>query len=335
MKRSLHDLLVERVAYSPFLARLAFKALNAPRFLRFPPYRFLLRRQIEAVKRRNAAFPLVVAAENTNTCNARCVMCPYPGMNRHKGFMAMDLYRKIADECARHPGVELRLSGFGEPLLDRDLPGRIRYAKGKGIESVLITTNASLLTEDVARGLIEAGLDGMMFSVDGYDGESYEKIRTGLSFEKVIANIRRFNELRGDRRKPRTVASVILFPEYATHRKEMIRLWGSLADRVFIKPPEDWAGEVTGYKERVAGGAPHSPCPYLWTQFLITWDGVAALCCRDFCNIRIPIGEVAREGIAAIWHGATLRGLRETDDAERTLDPCHCCSYMPNWWGER
>ena len=334
MRKNLHSRLVDLVAYSPLLTSVAFKALNSMFILRLPVYRFFLNRHIKAVKKRNAKFPLMVAAENTNICNARCVMCPYVTMGRRKGFMDMAIYRKVVDECAGHEGVELRLSGFGEPLLDKNLFERIVYAKEKGIEKVQLTTNASLLDDEMSRRILDSGLDEMMLSVDGYDKESYERIRAGLHFERVYENVKRFNKLRGKRARPKTIASIILFNDCIKHRKDIIKLWGDYVDRLFIKPPEDWAGEVSGYKEMVVSAGLHFPCPYIWTQFLITWDGVAALCCRDFCHIRLPIGSVVSSTIHDVWNGEKLRKFREADSRARTLAPCRGCSYTPNWWGE-
>jgi MoaA/NifB/PqqE/SkfB family radical SAM enzyme len=325
----------EYVAYSPTLSRLAFKALRNRTLAAFPPYRFLLARQIRAVKARNAPFPRVVAAETTNLCNARCIMCPYPGMKRPKGFMATSLYRKIVDECASHQGVELRLTGFGEPLLDPDLFERIRYAKEQGIGKVQLTTNASLLDEKKAREVMDSGLDEIMLSVDGYDTGTYERIRAGLDFGTVQENARRLVSMRGRGKRPRIIASIIIFPEYASRRRAVIEAWRGCADRFLIKPPEDWAGEAPGSGADAVRAGPHVPCPYLWTQFLIAWDGTVGLCCRDFCNIRVPIGNVARESIADVWCGKTLAAIRDSDARGRTLEVCAGCGYAPNWWGER
>jgi MoaA/NifB/PqqE/SkfB family radical SAM enzyme len=331
----LHRFLIHRIAFSPFSARIAFALLKNRTLLRSRPYRFFLQKHIAAVKKRNYLFPLVVIAENTNICNARCVMCPSTTTKRSRGFMDMALYRKIVDECARYPGVELRVTGFGEPLLDKNLIARIQFAKDKGIENVNLTTNASLLDEDMSRRILASGLDALMFSVDGYDKASYEKIRSRLDFDTVYGNIKRFKLMRGRRRKPTMTVSAILFHEIATHRKDIIDLWRPVADYIFIKPPEDWAGEMQSYKDQSRSDIPHSPCPYLSTQFVITWEGVAALCCRDFCNVRLPIGDVRQNTIYDIWHGKLLRKIREDDAVKRTLSPCRLCAYKSNWWGER
>ncbi len=324
----------ERVAYSPELARLAFYALRSRVFTSFPPYRFLLARTMRILKMRNAVFPREVTAESTNLCNSRCMMCAHPNMKRHKGFMAMPLYRKIVDECALYPGIELRLSGIGEPLLDPDLFSRIRYAKDRGIGKVHIITNASLLDEKRARELIDSGIDEIVLSVEGYDSPSYRRIRVGLDFDAVRENAMGLRRMRGLGKTPRIIASIILFPEYASHRREMIETWRDCADVVFVKPPENWAGEVPKSGGDVSGGNPNIPCPYLWTQFIIAWDGTVGLCCKDFCNMRIAVGDVTRESIYQIWHGETMKRFREILSEGRTLEPCRHCGYVSNWWGE-
>jgi len=44
-------------------------------------------------------FPLEARVENTNLCNASCVICPHGRMTRPKGVMAVDQFKTIVDEC--------------------------------------------------------------------------------------------------------------------------------------------------------------------------------------------------------------------------------------------
>ena len=90
-------------------------------------------------------FPLEVRVENTNHCNASCVICPREKMTRPKGFMSIDLFRRIVDECTNHHIKEMHLQGFGEPFLDKDIFDRIRYAKERNIGRTFLVTNGSLL----------------------------------------------------------------------------------------------------------------------------------------------------------------------------------------------
>jgi len=45
-------------------------------------------------------FPDRVYIESTNHCNLKCIMCPtgLGVIRRPKGYMAMDLYRRVVDE---------------------------------------------------------------------------------------------------------------------------------------------------------------------------------------------------------------------------------------------
>ena len=74
----------------------------------------------------------------------------------------------------------------------------IKYAKDKGILEVQFNTNAMLLTEKISERLIEAGLDRIIFSLDGMTKETFENIRGGANFEKVVNNIKSFINIRNE-----------------------------------------------------------------------------------------------------------------------------------------
>src|SRR5690348_11353649 len=126
----------------------------------------VLRSQAKPVRRlllaagrdRAPILPDIVQIESTNICNAKCVFCPRDEMHRRQGVMATDLYRKIVDECAALGITHVRVHNYGEPFLDRHLVDKVRYAKEKGIKEVGMISNGSLITDKVARAMIDAGL---------------------------------------------------------------------------------------------------------------------------------------------------------------------------------
>ena len=71
----------------------------------------------------------------------------------------------------------------------------VARAKQTGARVELIS-NAMLLNEKRARGLIEAGLDMLWVSLDGATPESYVDVRLGAALERVVANLERFHSLR-------------------------------------------------------------------------------------------------------------------------------------------
>ena len=72
-------------------------------------------------------------------------------------------------------------------------------AKKKGLIDVYLNTNANLLTDRLGKALLDAGLDRISFSVDGYRKEQYAKHRPGGNFGKVRYNIMNFLSHRDDR----------------------------------------------------------------------------------------------------------------------------------------
>ncbi len=134
----------------------------------------MLRQQAKPVRRlllatgrdRAPSLPEIVQIESTNICNAKCVFCPRDEMHRRQGIMTFDLFSKIVDECAELGITHVRVHNYGEPFVDRQLVEKVRYAKQKGIKEVGMISNGSLITEQVARGMIEAGLDAINISVD-------------------------------------------------------------------------------------------------------------------------------------------------------------------------
>ena len=177
-----------------------------------------LRKQAKPVRRlmlatgrdRSPILPEIVQIESTNICNAKCVFCPRDEMHRRQGVMSFDLFRKIVDECAELGITHVRVHNYGEPFMDRRLTEKVRYAKQKGIKEVGMISNGSLITEDVARGMIEAGLDAINISVDASGREVFESTRLGLNYDKVIANIERLVRIRTElgRRRPKLILSL-------------------------------------------------------------------------------------------------------------------------------
>jgi radical SAM protein with 4Fe4S-binding SPASM domain len=268
-------------------------------------------RQAKALSR-----PEVYAIETTNLCNLRCIMCPYPEMTRQTGLMSLDLFKKVISEIKTYSRY-VGLHNFGEPLLNPDLPRFIAHAAEAGLKTWL-STNATLLTEAAARELLDSGLDVIIFSLDGVNRETYEKIRLNSRFEKTKANIDRFLDMKKskNRKTPLTIVQIINMmnteSEIALFKKE----WERKADTVLIKALAAWSDQVAGIRNLSrnvdqTGPAGHHrpPCLYLWRSFVVQWDGTVVLCCNDFDN-KLVVGDVGRQTLREIWNSPLMRDLR-------------------------
>ena len=177
--------------------------------------------------------PSVLMIENTNHCNAECVMCPRDTLSRPRGFMDFGLFEKIIREVSRARRKPVtHLHGFGEPLLDKLLPEKIQLAKTSGIKKTYIVTNASLLSPEASRKIIRAGLDKMKISFYGTDEESYNNTMKRLNFKVTLQNVKDFLRIRKELNSetPRLILQYL--PNETNHaRTEGFRsLWSSLID---------------------------------------------------------------------------------------------------------
>lgn len=184
-----------------------------------------------------------------------------------KGDMEVSLYKKIIDEVTGKVH-DVNLFHRGEPLLNKNIIPMIAYANKKGVKT-RIHTNATLMDREIDRKMIMAGLDLISFSFDGFTKEEYEKNRTGAIFEKSLANIIDFLEVKKDlkSKKPYTIIQVIqdgeaLFcketPEHkgvkhkgveqksAEQEKAFLENFKGLPlDKIVVRKPHNWGGLLT------------------------------------------------------------------------------------------
>lgn len=139
-----------------------------------------------------------IYVEPTNRCNLKCVTCIRNSWDEPFGDMDWSVYQALIDGLADFPEVKtIAFAGFGEPLLHERFPEMVRFAHTRGLRTEM-TSNATLLTPALADGLIEAGLDQFVVSIDGASGDSHETIRPGVSLQEITANVRTLYRLSAD-----------------------------------------------------------------------------------------------------------------------------------------
>ena len=133
--------------------------------------------------------------ELTDSCNLNCLHCGSNCLSSNSTFLDFGLIKKTLDEVAavyNTKDIWVCLTG-GEPFLHPDLVEIIRYSHQLGF-SCGITSNGTLITEDLAVKIAEAGLDTITISIDGLE-KSHETFRNRKGcFDlaiKGIENLRR------------------------------------------------------------------------------------------------------------------------------------------------
>ena len=293
----------------------------------------LVRRALVALGRDRAPrLPEIVQIESTNICNARCVFCPRDEMHRKQGVMDEALFRKVVDDCSALGIRHVRLHNFGEPFVDRHLAEKVAYAKQKGIPEVGVISNGSLIDEQVARAVVEAGLDAINISVDASGREVFERTRVGLKYDRVIANIERLVRIRGElgRTRPRLILSFVRQGD-GTDERAFIERWRQVADKIHVTDIHNWAGTLSRESDV------RFPCYRQWLTFTVLWDGRVSLCCADFDG-KVTLGDLRTAGIREIWESEAYRAVRREQLESGGPEICRACDLprkdSPLWVGK-
>ena len=135
--------------------------------------------------------------EVTNRCNLPCQHCVRT-FNLHEPERD-PLPHELKTAAAHLPHLRRTvLHGIGEPLLNKNLPEMIRFAKAQG-SWVLFNSNGTLLNRAWQDTLIDSGLDELRISMDAATPETFEKIRGAPTFPRIIENLRRFVARKAER----------------------------------------------------------------------------------------------------------------------------------------
>jgi len=270
--------------------------------------------------------------ELTNSCNLNCTMCLNKSLPKDSfGFMDFGVYKKIIDEISGKV-YDIYLHHRGESLLHPQLFQMISYAKEHNIHTRL-HTNATLLGEEKAAGIINSGLDFISFSFDGYDKETYEDIRRGANFEKTLANIIGFLKLKQSMksRHPFTAFTIIEFPAKGVSgavKKEFLSRFQSLPlDAIRIRKAHNWGGSYNALAGRKCPG--FIPCTFLWYALTIFWDGTVVPCPQDFFG-RLKLGNVKDSSLLGLWNSKKQISLRKMMHRKASIDiePCRNCDRL-------
>jgi radical SAM protein with 4Fe4S-binding SPASM domain len=213
----------------------------------------------------------------------------------------------------------------------------VRYAKEKGIPEVQFTTNGIPYTEKKIRDLVEAGLDRVIFSVDGADKETVEKIRLGLEYERLVENIHAFHRVRAEHggAKPFIRVQMVRTRDNWDQVDRFIEIWKAWVDDIRINDVTD-----RGQGDHMAVGDQRTVgrqrCPQPWQRMVVSSDGKVVPCCLDWGKTWV-IGDATQEPLAAIWRGARMEAMRDVQRQVRLdeVTPCRGCAETASYLWER
>jgi radical SAM protein with 4Fe4S-binding SPASM domain len=219
---------------------------------------------------------------------------------------------------------------YGEPLLNRDLPAMIAYAKARGCPDTSLSTNATLLDDRWCEALATCGLDEIVVAVDGLTQETYARYRVGGKLWQVEAGIRRLvDRVRARGASLQVVLQFIVF-KHNEHEVDRVPGYGAGlgVHRVAIKisgsalrSPE-FRPTSGAYLAVNRSGRRQGPlCDWVFTTLVVNSDGEVMPCCWAGHKAEYSMGNVFRQPVAEIWRSARYRALRQAVSTRTGLWP--------------
>ncbi len=137
--------------------------------------------------------PRMVFWELTNACNLSCAHCrARPVKERSSDELTSEEAKRLLDEISAFAKPAVVLSG-GEPLVRPDWAEIAEYGTSKGLR-MLLATNGSLVSREVAEQMVRAGIKRISVSIDAADPQLHDSFRgVAGAFEAAwqgIANAR-------------------------------------------------------------------------------------------------------------------------------------------------
>ena len=133
----------------------------------------------------------------TDHCNLNCFYCtPFGGRCRfpHTEILSYEEIIRVTEAAVLAGISKVRITG-GEPLLRREMISLCRMlADIQGLESLVLTTNGILL-EEMVQPLFNAGVHRINVSLDTLKPERFRKITGHNSLSRVLAGIKKAEEI--------------------------------------------------------------------------------------------------------------------------------------------
>lgn len=287
--------------------------------------------------------PIVYNVETTNACNMKCKMCPRTTMmTRSVDTMDSKLFQRIVEQIEPHspelwskwqnfveseygiprnsmgenhfflyiiPQV-IQLHGYGDPLLDKNMPEYVGLLTSKGIPSYF-SCNPANIDVDKTIDIFKSGLDYIKYSIESVDDETHKQIRGDASnFTKSYKKIVQLLKVKKENKFKTTVIITMLDLNRAAQKEEFSRLgkaFEGLDVYIYLKSEDqqwyrqDYHGTCSVHWSEF--------CKHPWMSMTIKSNGEVAMCMEDFDN-EIILGDAKKDTLNDIWNGEKYNQFR-------------------------
>jgi len=256
--------------------------------------------------------PLHLDLELTNQCNLSCIMCRH-GINpdSNQGQMDFEFAKSLIDQAVDIGIYSVKFQFRGESALYKKLEKLIIYSKNKGIHHTQLNTNLVAFNKERLIQICESGLDRLIISIDGATSGTYEKIRVGAKWSRLVylLGVIRLIDI-----KPIIRIQMV---HQDLNNQEIDTFLGKfrhLCNELHIKTVRD-ANQ---------GGARKS-CAQPRQRIVVSWNGDVFGCCNAWYNESF-VGRISDTfTLKSIWNSAEFKKLRKNAKNPNSAEPCKSC----------
>jgi len=289
-------------------------------------------------------FPIIYNIETTNACNMTCEMCPRTTlMTRKVETMGNDAFNNIVsqikpytdeiwtmwkDFVEKNYGIDrndmsenhfflyiipkvIVLHGYGDPLLDKNMPKRVKLLTEKGIPSYF-SCNPSNIDINKTLEMFKNGLGYIKFSIESVDDLIHKEIRGNASnfsdsYDKILKLI---DEKRKYDYKTVIVITMLDLKKYnqkeeyeklkTAFKGEDVYIYLKSQDQQWYEKKDEGTNSIH-WKEF---------CQFPWSSMTIKSNCDVVECVEDYNN-EIVLGNTNEESLYDIWNGEKYNQFRK------------------------
>ncbi len=287
--------------------------------------------------------PVIYNIETTNACNMRCEMCPRTTMmTRPIETIQADVFQKIISQLRPWSAQEwetwqtfvedkyhidrddmsenhfflhvipkvIVLHGYGDPLLDRNIPDYVELMTKQGLLSYFSCNPANINMERTVE-TFENGLNYVKYSIESVDDLRHKEVR-GLqsnftdSYKKIVQLL----DLKARRNLETTIVITMINLNKSWQQEEFAKLkeaFRGMDVYVYLKSQDQqWYEDNKNQTQSI-----HwlEFCQFPWSSMTIKSNGEAVECVEDFNN-EIILGDSRIESLYDIWNGERYKKFR-------------------------
>ena len=268
--------------------------------------------------------------EITNACNLNCLMCNTKMQERPYSSMKPEVFERIILQL-KETGIKTAgLHTVGETFVYKDLETLFEIAERHDF-TLWVSTNGHFPERiEEIYGKFPKILNDIRISVDGACKETFERIRVGGSFDKVIESfevVHRLNRGKQNFKIGVTLDSILnmdtvyelplYFERFGKYvAPESMNFWVVTG----LSPDSSYFRETFPFPNLIRSEV---PCDMPFNSQYFTYDGKATMCCRDY-NGEITVGDIMDTSLKDIWDGESAEIVREQHRNPETLSISAC-----------